>query len=345
VGSTGIRTIFAGTRAIGTDCSPTDADDVAAQYSCIGGYCPVGRTGGGDCMPFVVEGGMCTSYFDCTPGLYCTADGTSSTGACARPQANGAACGSANECISGLCFGGVCTQPAAMRPQSLCLTMPPPAADRDVDLALTGFTASPTREVTLRVLDAANAQLLLYRVTGLPDATSAHHVPRAIPSGTAYTAQIWTADAASPSAETRSWEVPIAADGAIAIAIGWDDATTPITRMPPSSMDTLFELELFAFDAEIGKTFELRVVLSSTQRTVAQTRIAAVPDINFTVDLPGCVAPTQVHRFAMYVDENGDGAYEAPPIDHAWTASATAPPTDGLSLPYMWSSAYQDVHY
>jgi hypothetical protein len=47
----------------------------------------------------------------------------------------------------------------------------------------------------------------------------------------------------------------------------------------------------------------------------------------------------------MYVDENGDGAYEAPPVDHAWHVFAMAAVIGGLSLPYAWSSAYQDAAF
>lgn len=344
----GLRRIYRGTRGLGTPCDVASGTiDAATILSCAGGYCPT-RTDElatmGTCAPYRTEGASCASDLECAPGLFC-APGAGMLGACTRPRPLGSACRGFADCASGDCASGVCTAPSSTRPETICAPSTPPPTDRDVDLVLSDFTPSATRTVTLRVLDAAGTtQLTVLELVGLSSAASMHHIPAAVPPGDPVLVQAWTEDASSPTPERLTWERPVATtSGAITVTIAQNDATTPLTAMPPPSLDALFELDLLSFDLEVGKTFQLRL-LDGT-RTVGQTRLDTIEGASFRVDLPDTVVPGVRYEFRMYVDENGDGAYQPPPTDHAWRALATAPGTGGLSLPYAWSSMYQDVAF
>ncbi len=344
----GLRNLYAGTRGLGTMCDvSTGMADAAGILSCVDGYCPT-RTDelatAFVCAPFRREGTSCESDLECTPGLVCSASGTT-LGACMTPHADGAGCGQGAECRSGYCASGRCSPTSTTRPETICApAAPPPPTDRDVELVLDGFDVSPTRTVTLRVLDAAARQLTYFEAIGLATASSTHLIPRTVPTGMTAIAQITTVDPAAAAPEMRTWELPVAAEGPLTLAVAFSDPTTPLGAMPPGSIDALFELQLSSFDSELGKTFQLRLV-NASGRTVGQVRLDTIPDLSFRIGIPDSVVPAVRYEFLMYVDENADGAYQPPPVDHAWRAYATAPGLGGLSLPYAWTSAYQDVAF
>ncbi|MBI5481607.1 MAG: hypothetical protein HY906_22310, partial [Deltaproteobacteria bacterium] len=92
-----VATLAANCTGAGPDCPPVQTQP-CAPYSCAGQVC------GGTCL---VDG-------DCRPADYCSA------GIC-RPKAPlGAACGGANQCLSGLCVDGVCCNDACPRQCEAC---------------------------------------------------------------------------------------------------------------------------------------------------------------------------------------------------------------------------------
>jgi hypothetical protein len=67
----------------------------------------------------------------------------------------------------------------------------------------------------------------------------------------------------------------------------------------------------------IGQGFELRVVDAATRREIDRLSVAEIPATAF--DLAVADVPLgSSYRIDFYVDANGNGHYDAPPIDHAW---------------------------
>lgn len=342
-----VRQLAPGTLAIGAECASTPLNTSTVQSICRGGFCALGGVGVelAHCSPYVIEGGACDAAYECAEGLFCSVPASGLNGFCARLHPLGDPCTDAEQCASRTCATGMCAAPPAMARDTLCTS--PTASLRDVDVELTGFPESTTREIGVRVIDGSLAQIVLERILGVPQALATQHLPRAVPTdATGLVAQVWTMDSSDPTAEMRAWEQPIADTGPIVVMVDYGEpSTSTLSSMPPFDFDSQFDIQTFAFDLELGKTLHLRLLRTDTGRTVGEARLDAISDIGFQIVLPSTVVPGVGYQFLMYVDENGDDAYEPPPTDHAWRALATAPSSGGLSLPWMWSSDYQDVAY
>jgi hypothetical protein len=104
----GIQSIFTGTIAPGSECTPRSVNpfdfDYPAVFSCEGTDYTCAATGGPEwvCATRREVGGGCITYFDCVDGLRCDAF------RCAERLPNGSACTNAVDCASGGCVEGRC---------------------------------------------------------------------------------------------------------------------------------------------------------------------------------------------------------------------------------------------
>jgi hypothetical protein len=64
----------------------------------------------------------------------------------------------------------------------------------------------------------------------------------------------------------------------------------------------------------------------------------------FDVVLPQVVVPTQPYTFAIFADANGNGHYDAPPVDAAWYAYATGE-ANGITYVFAYNEYFEDVDF
>jgi len=70
-------------------------------------------------------------------------------------------------------------------------------------------------------------------------------------------------------------------------------------------------------DPHIGQRLELRVVDRATLAEQARLTLPAVPMGSFELEIDG-LTEGSAYRVDFYVDFDEDGAYDPPPVDHAW---------------------------
>jgi hypothetical protein len=82
----------------------------------------------------------------------------------------------------------------------------------------------------------------------------------------------------------------------------------------------LLTVNLTSMTPHLGQLFELRVVRQDNQVEIGRVSIPAVLVTDFTVYIPEFELE-QGYNIDFYADHNGNGIYDAPPVDHAWRLS------------------------
>ena len=82
----------------------------------------------------------------------------------------------------------------------------------------------------------------------------------------------------------------------------------------------LLTINLFLMTPHLGELFELRVIRQDNQVEIGRVSVPAVLVSDFTVYIPQFEL-NQGYNIDFYSDHNGNGIYDAPPVDHAWRLS------------------------
>lgn len=72
----------------------------------------------------------------------------------------------------------------------------------------------------------------------------------------------------------------------------------------------------------VGQLLELRVENNNTNKEVDRIKVASIPSANFDVQIVGLELGPE-YKIEFYSDHNGNGLYDAPPTDHAWSINFT----------------------
>ena len=70
-------------------------------------------------------------------------------------------------------------------------------------------------------------------------------------------------------------------------------------------------------DPHLGQAFALRIVEEGSHREVSRISVSEIIAPTFDLEMSALQVGTS-HRIDFYADVNGNGAYDAPPADHAW---------------------------
>lgn len=100
-----VSTVFHGSLAPGSDCSPVDTDYSTIFACAAGSYCAITDLGGdttGVCRAFATEGASCDEA-ECAPGFFCEENPADLTTACRALRDAGAACDFDFQCFSDVC--------------------------------------------------------------------------------------------------------------------------------------------------------------------------------------------------------------------------------------------------
>jgi len=79
----------------------------------------------------------------------------------------------------------------------------------------------------------------------------------------------------------------------------------------------LFQLNFTGMSPHVGQLFELRLFDAATQEEIGEVRLDTIAVPDFVITIPG-VALGMDYRADFYADFSKNGAYDAPPTDHAW---------------------------
>ncbi len=81
--------------------------------------------------------------------------------------------------------------------------------------------------------------------------------------------------------------------------------------------------------ADAGRSMYLRAVDAATWVEIARVKVSPLPAAAFRIDVTSFVEG-HAYRIDYFVDRNGDGAYDAPPVDGAWQWNVPAVAGSGV---------------
>lgn len=67
----------------------------------------------------------------------------------------------------------------------------------------------------------------------------------------------------------------------------------------------------------VGQLLELRIEDDNTGKEVDRIKVNPIPSADFDITIVGVKLGTE-YKVEFYADFNGNGLYDAPPVDHAW---------------------------
>jgi hypothetical protein len=105
--------------------------------------------------------------------------------------------------------------------------------------------------------------------------------------------------------------------------------------------DISLELKFKDMDPHLGEAFSLRVSNTSTGEEITRLSVAEIPAAAFELEISGLVLG-ESYQVDLFVDVNGNGHYDAPPIDHAWRIDLPNMQSDG-SLSFVHNTMFTDI--
>lgn len=220
---------------------------------------------------------------------------------------------------------------------------------RDFWLVLDAMGMHVDQLVEIRIIadgeDDQDFLVAVARLDGLPAADFTVHMPGAVPPGP-HRLDFW-ADLSGnrrydvPPAD-HSWSPPVCVSGAYRFthAPSFVDIEDP----PPLPVGGDFTLRLNGFDELEGSQVVAWVEAGDMSgRTVGYYHLKALPAADATLVLPGVMEDGAGYAVALYVDRDGNGRYDPPPVDDAWLLDGTAD-ASGLTLDFTYNAdQVQDI--
>jgi len=93
----------------------------------------------------------------------------------------------------------------------------------------------------------------------------------------------------------------------------------------------------------LGQLLELRVENNNNNTEVDRIKIPSVPSANFSVQIVGLQLNTE-YKIEFYADASGNGLYDSPPTDHAWSISFTNT-TGDVSQDFTHNTNFTDINW
>ncbi|MCA2004155.1 MAG: T9SS type A sorting domain-containing protein [Ignavibacterium sp.] len=93
----------------------------------------------------------------------------------------------------------------------------------------------------------------------------------------------------------------------------------------------------------IGQMLELKLENSTLEKEIGRVKIPSIPSASFSVQIAGISEPGD-YNIEFYADHNGNGLYDAPPVDHAWKINFNY--TSGnIELSFTHNTSFTDIQW
>jgi hypothetical protein len=176
-------------------------------------------------------------------------------------------------------------------------------------------------------------------------------VPRAMPPGS-HVLDVWVdhdkngAYGAPPA--DHAWRRSVPSTGAVTFA--HDTSFTDVGAAAASEPGLPFTMTFTGMGPHAGEPLTVAVFQKKTAPNdavlVGLYRLDAIPadagTTPFSLAIPGIVQASENYWVDLYADHNKDGAYQAPPTDHAWRVSQSSD-ANGLSVSFTHNTSFTDV--
>jgi hypothetical protein len=216
---------------------------------------------------------------------------------------------------------------------------------------LSGFDPHVGQKTEFYVVDTTNFLWLAAIYDPLPSASLNIVCPETLREQRTYTLNYWADMNGNGTHDIfpgdHAWVKPIPAGGAFVSA--HDTNFTNFNENAFSRRDGDFTINMDGLDAEdIGMGFEVRVIdtasaaTSPPGRTIGIYHLGAVPAVSFSVSIPEIINAS-TYQVDFYLDENGNGQYDAPPVDHAWRRTQAGTSAGGLTVNFTHDDTFTDI--
>lgn len=197
--------------------------------------------------------------------------------------------------------------------------------------------------------DVASGQELISRAVldPLPAASFDFVVKQAVPEGAFrfdFFADLNGNGSYNPPPADHAWRLVLPDTGLIVVNFTHNTEFTDISDTSTSDSGSEFRIDCTDFTPHVGQLLELKVVRAATGRTVGYYRLDAIPGPDFDLEIRDIIKTGEDYRVDFYADLNGNGRYDAPPVDHAWRLTGTGTAA-GLSLTFAHNTSFTDIDF
>jgi len=221
-----------------------------------------------------------------------------------------------------------------------------PQTNQPVDFTFqyTGMTPHVGQLVEFRIVSSADALAARAILDPLPGAAGTLVMPKGVPAGTFrldFFADLNMNQMYDAPPADHAWRVDIPSTGIVSFAhnFTFTDISSPIINQ-----DTTFQFNATGFTPHVNQLLELRVIEMASGRTVGQYRLGSVPQADFSLTLLGIIENGKMYQIDFYADLNGNGSYDAPPVDHAWRVTQAAT-VSGITVNFPHNTNFTDIGY
>ncbi|KAA3662519.1 MAG: hypothetical protein DWQ10_02200, partial [Calditrichaeota bacterium] len=102
------------------------------------------------------------------------------------------------------------------------------------------------------------------------------------------------------------------------------------TNFTPLAWSNKLALQMSNMTPHVGQALYVRAIDVLTGKEVGRTELAAIPQAEFEIFVVGS-QPTGTYRLEFFADHNGNGLYDNPPADHAWSVDVEATAGDAVA--------------
>lgn len=228
-------------------------------------------------------------------------------------------------------------------------TVADPSTMQALNLSLSGFDEHVGQRTEIYVTDSSNLLWTSAIYDPLPAGTLDLTLPGSLSTQRNYNCSIWIDENKNGmhdmSPMDPNWVMPVGMNGMMSMMHNDNDTNfNPMNfGRGGRSGDFMFNV-VGGLDAmDVGMTFEVRVIDVPSGRTIGVYHLA-IPALTFSITIPKIINAS-TYRVDCYMDENMNGHYDAPPVDHAWRRTVTVTGTNDLMMNFTHDMDYTDVGF
>lgn len=216
---------------------------------------------------------------------------------------------------------------------------------KDLTINLNNMTPNVGQKITIRVLTPDNVVQAVAVLDVLESANATVRIPNILEDSTYHIdmyADVNDNNSYDPPPVDDAWRIDVPSSGVVNFT--YSSNATDIDIPAWADRGQLFTMNFLNFIDQVGKTMELRVIEGTENRTVGVYRFDAMPNIAFSLYIPGIILDGESYHIDFYIDMNVNDQYDPPPEDEAWSLPANGGAA-GLTLTFTHNINWTDIHF
>lgn len=114
-----------------------------------------------------------------------------------------------------------------------------------------------------------------------------------------------------------------------------------VTVNPAMDDSLMLTVNFTAMTPHVGQTLQFALIDQETEMEIG--RVNQTGEAEFSIEIPG-IEEGRSYWFDFYADHNGNGLYDAPPVDHAWRLPLTDVTGDEV-IDFVHNTDFTDIEW